>query len=375
MKLSRYLIMTVLTVAFTFGLFQLSAHAETFPFDSPRWVINPKSAGVVDHLGQKSLKMQGGIAYIKDLNFTNGIIEFDVSFTRKRGFFGGVFRMQDKGNYEEYYLRPHQSGNPDATQYTPVFNGMAGWQLYHGKGYGGAMTFQFDHWIHVKLVVSGEKGELYIGDNEQPVIVMHELKRGITTGLVGLKANRFAAGYFANFSVTPSDNPPLKATAHTPAKAKPGTIMTWDVSNTFGENTLAGKTVLSAAEKSALTWKKLQCEDWGLANLSRSAKRERTKNTVFARVTINSDSEQTKTLQLGYSDRVKVYLNDGLLYSGMNNYMSRDYRYLGTIGYFDTVCLRLKKGQNELWLAVSENFGGWGILSRFEDMKGITLGQ
>ena len=46
--------------------------------------------------------------------------------------------------------------------------------------------------------------------------------------------------------------------------------------------------------------------------------------------------------------------------------MSRDYRFLGTIGYFDAVYLQLKKGRNDLWIAVSENFGGWGIKAKLE---------
>ncbi|MCH8059016.1 MAG: hypothetical protein IIA11_01020 [Proteobacteria bacterium] len=49
-----------------------------------------------------------------------------------------------------------------------------------------------------------------------------------------------------------------------------------------------------------------------------------------------------------------------LLYSkGNNAYQSRDYRYLGTIGLFDAIMLPLAVGDNELWIAVSEAFGGW----------------
>ncbi|NIM16526.1 MAG: hypothetical protein GTO45_31320, partial [Candidatus Aminicenantes bacterium] len=121
MKLSnKYFTRLVLTFVFIFGLFQQAIYAETIPFDSPRWVMTPNTAHLEDYLGQKSLYLKGGIAYIKDVNFTNGIIEFDVAFSQKRGFFGAVFRMQDKENYEEFYLRSHQSGNPDAIQYSPV---------------------------------------------------------------------------------------------------------------------------------------------------------------------------------------------------------------------------------------------------------------
>ena len=70
---------------------------------------------------------------------------------------------------------------------------------------------------------------------------------------------------------------------------------------------------------------------------------------------------------------LRLFLNGRLLYTGNNGYRTRDYRYLGTIGYFDAVTLPLEKGSNELWFAVSESFGGWGVQAAFEDTGGITI--
>jgi hypothetical protein len=86
MKLSnRYLLIFVLTIAFTFSMFQHFTHAEIVPFDSPRWVMQPDTPHLEDYLGQKSLYLKGGAAYLKDVNFTNGIIEFDVANIGKIG--------------------------------------------------------------------------------------------------------------------------------------------------------------------------------------------------------------------------------------------------------------------------------------------------
>jgi hypothetical protein len=350
-----------------------SLHAEIIPFDSPRWEIPPNAARVEDYLGQKSLSLKGGVAYLKDVDFTDGIIEFDVAFRSGRGFFGGVFRMLDKDNYEEFYLRSHQSGNPDAIQYTPVYNGMAAWQLYYGNGFGAATEFKFKEWIHVKLVVSGKYAELYLGNSEHPVLFMHDLKRSIKPGRVGIKANRFAAGNFANFSVTPMDNPPLKNKPVSTPSPKSGTVMAWSVSNTFPESLLKNKLLLSDADKKMLKWSKLESEASGLANISKSVKLQRQNNTAFTRVIIESGKKEVKGLLFGFSDRVMVYLNDRLIYAGNNNYRSRDYRFLGTIGYFDRLYLPLKKGRNELWFAVSENFGGWGVKCRFDEPDGLVM--
>ena len=122
-------------------------------------------------------------------------------------------------------------------------------------------------------------------------------------------------------------------------------------------------------------WTALESEPTGLANLSRVSVLTREANTVIAKVAVISDRAQTKTLAFGYSDRLRLVFNGRLLYIGNNGFRSRDYRYLGTIGYFDAVTLSLEKGTNELWFAVSESFGGWGVQAAFEDTDGLTFAE
>ena len=62
-----------------------------------------------------------------------------------------------------------------------------------------------------------------------------------------------------------------------------------------------------------------------------------------------------------------------LLYRGDDTYLSRDYRFLGSIGYFDALYLPLIQGENELLLAVSEDLGGWGVQAKLENLAGLTL--
>ena len=256
---------------------------------------------------------------------------------------------------------------------TPIFNGSAGWQLYHGDGYGAPVDYFFNEWMHVKIIVSGSRGEVYIMDMEKPAVLIHEMKHGIKSGQVGLMCANYAPAYFSNFSFTPVDNPRLKGEPKHPERAPEGTIMAWTISNLFDEKSLANKFHLEKRDKDKLKWKKLTCENSGLANLSSLHAVDDKKNTVFAKININSNNEQIKLIKLGYSDRIKIYFNDKLLYGGNNNFQSRDYRFLGTIGYFDELYLPLKKGYNELMLAVSESFGGWGIKARFENLEGIEI--
>lgn len=368
MKKSR---LSVLFAAALLAAF--SVQSQTIGFDSNRWQIDAKESRVEEYLGRQSLLLKGGLALIKDSKFLNGVIEFDIAFSPERTFVGAVWRVQDKGNYEEFYFRPHQSGNPDANQYTPVFNDNAGWQLYYGEDFSAPVRYRFNEWMRVKIVVAGKQAEVYIMDMETPALFVPELKRAPAAGQVGLSAGNFAPAHYSNFSFIALDAPLLKGQAQPRKPAPKGVVMSWSVSSGFPEKNLQGKFQLSEADKAGLTWKELKCEATGIANLSRLLELNEQSNTTFARVIIDSEREQIKEIKFGFSDRVRVYLNDRLLYSGRDAFLARDYRFLGTVGLWDAIYLPLQKGRNELWLAVSENFGGWGVIAAMEDREGVQI--
>ena len=351
----------------------LNVRAETVPFDSGRWEIQAKESRVVNHLGRSSLYLKGGVAAVRDSKFTNGVIEFDLALPRERGFMGAVWRMQDFENYEEFYIRPHQSGNPDANQYTPIFNGVPAWQLYYGEGYGAPVGYDYDGWTHVKIVVNGGRAEVYVKDMETPALLVRELKRETQEGRVGLSAGNFAPGHFSNFTFTALDHAPLKGNPPAAPATPAGTVKSWMVSDAFDRKSLEGKYQLTPADTEKLKWRTIGVEPNGTANLARLQGVAEGRDTAFARLVIRSDREQVKRVRFGFSDEVKVYFNGRLLYGGSDIYQSRDYRFLGTIGLYDELYLPLRRGENELWLAVTENFGGWGVTARFENLEGLKL--
>ena len=286
-------------------------------------------------------------------------------FPQQRNFPGFVVRMQDPKNAELFYVRPHQSGNPDATQYTPVFNGQAGWQLYYGEGYGGAFPFKFNEWHHIKIELHGLQAEFYIDDTL--VIKVKELLTGWKSGKIAVTAEgaplRVAnVQYTIKQGSTPTPTP-------VPANGTGGVVTKWQISNVVNRRLFEKQYQLTPDIKKKLIWTTQTSEPSGTLNLARFGKLVDTANTMVAKMIIESTTEQVKELSFGFSDFVTVYLNDKALYYGADNFMSRDYRFLGTIGYFDKLFLPLKKGTNELWFVVSENFGGWGVKAKFENME------
>ena len=91
---------------------------------------------------------------------------------------------------------------------------------------------------------------------------------------------------------------------------------------------------------------------------------------VYAKTTITADRDGVKKLYLGYSDDVSVFVNGSILYRGRSAQNFRDPGFLGIVSPEDDVLyIPLKKGRNELMLAVSELGGGWGFICRVADLK------
>jgi hypothetical protein len=342
------------------------------PFNTEKWQIKAQNVKLEKLQGFDSIYAEGGQALLKDVDFLDGTIEFDILMQNKFSFPGLTFRMQDDFNYEEFYLRPFESGKEDANQYSPVFNGVSGWQFYLGEGFNKAYEYPLNQWMHVKLVISGNYGEVYFGNDKTPALIISELKREPKAGKIALTLDQ---AHFANFSYTPG-SPELtrKTLVISKAQIAGNVVDSWMISDVFKENLLERKYRLDDGFISKFNWSKMSAEtNNGLINIARLRKKEKDSNTVFAKLVINSDQDRIKHFSVGFSDRVKIYFNNQLIYSGNDGFRTRDFRFLGSIGYFDDLYLPLKKGENILLLAVSENFGGWGLQGKFEETDGLTL--
>lgn len=369
MKATLLLILFFLITVFVNGQVPIMA-----PFDTAHWNIQAKETRIEVFNGYSCLAMTGGIAQLKD-NFENGIIEFDISFEKDRIFPGLMFRIEDDKNFEFLYFRPHQSGNPDAIQYCPILFNNDTWQLYGGDGFCAQTDFAFNTWIHVKIIISGKMGELYLDRKPEPILFMNRLIRDPLMGGLALDNRSPSLVRFANFSYTKQGDPELKSTPKKLPAVEAGLVSTWQVSSSFGEETLDKKFTLREADCDELKWQVIEAEELGFINIGEHIAKSPEKNTVFTKFSLHSGKSQIKKMALGFSDRCKVYLNGKLLYAGSNTFKSRDYRFYGTIGFWDEVYLDLKKGSNEVIVAVSENFGGWGVEAKFDDLQDLIIAK
>jgi len=365
--LARFGALVPLTVA----ALAVSADAQQ-SFDSSAWTISAAESRVEPYLGRSALLLRDGAAWLRGSSFQNGTIEFDIAFSDALGFPGIAFRGATHDDYELFYLRENLSGQPHATQYTPVLHGLYAWQIYAGPNWEASARWKFDRWMHVKLVVSGTRAELYVDDSAVQAIPRLRGPQG--AGEVGFVVAPGAAR-FANLVVRPERTAPSSLAVATPAvrDSTPATIVrTWRVSSPFAESLVTGVADLKAVPAPA-SWNTLGVEERGIANLARLAGNGSGRNTVVAAITITSDQARSVPVRFGFSDRVRVFLNGKMLYAGNDGFGTHDPDFLGIVGLFDEVNLPLKRGDNELWFAVSETFGGWAITADLPDRDGIAV--
>lgn len=354
---------------------QESEAPATVSFAGATWEVQGDVVLAEDFEGRQALRFRGGAAKLVGAELDNGTVEFDVRTTGHRSFVGFGFRA-DGPHREDFYLRPHNSGRFDAMQYTPVYHGVSGWQLYPEDN--ATLDIPTDRWLHVKLVVAGPRLDVYFDGAGEPALSVPALRRGRTRGEVFLWA-AFPAGEpadlyptaFAGFVLRPDD-----AVYEYPPEAGPATdsglVARWSVSKSFPNP--EDPESLPRAEGG---WQTAGADAQGRLNLARwvAFPEGARGGTVLAGIVLESDAERAVRLGFGFSDRATVFLDGRPVFRGDNTYRSRSQRYLGVMRVDnDVLYLPLKKGMNELVFAVGEAFGGWGVTARLIDRDGVTVG-
>ena len=349
------------------------------PLDLDRgWEISG-DVRVEPHLGRPAIRFRTGRAIRRDVAFENGTIDAQMAVSGRRSFGYVQFRIQKDDEYEEFYLRPHKSELPDALQYAPVFRGESYWQFFHGPGGTAPVELPRDRWIPVRVVVEGSRAALFVGDLTTPRLVVPRLARDTVKGVFALNGFLPAGAapegeYPVSYSeivVRPgfvaydfSKRPP-------PAAAPPGSISRWSVSPSFEPP----PGPLRALPKPAGEWGRLDADPAGRVLLFRDRARlkPRQRVAVLSRVTLQAASDGERRLNVGFSDEVTVFLDGRPLFSGDAIYRFDNPRQEGLITLSQaTVYLPLRKGPNELVLAVADVFGGWGFAAQL-DGEGVSV--
>lgn len=151
------------------------------------------------------------------LDFGDGVIEVEVASelvtdapAYARGFIGLTFRIDNEGRFESIYLRPTNSVADDqvrrnhSVQYVAYpdykFDRL---RRESPEQYESYAEMDLGRWIPMKIVVSGQKAELYLDSKTQPALIVNDLKLGPDQrGGVGVWLESGTVAYFRNLKVT-----------------------------------------------------------------------------------------------------------------------------------------------------------------------------
>lgn len=334
--------------------------AQSIPLTADRWEIQgPVVFEVRDgkpamRLGAPATgKREGGVATIKGLEFSTGVVEYDVLLPEVMEFSGPLFRQGASDTGEFIYFRPHMNGMPDAIQYNPIVNGSLTWQIFTGPGFEAETKFPVARWARARLDLYATSAALSVDGKK--VLHMPSLKSGVISGALGF-GSLMGGTYYADVKVQPIPgyaDPERPA----PAAALPkGTIAAFEVSEALTQDEAFDRA--RQQRWSGIPWHRIAVESNGIANLSKAGPDGEKAHSFIARFEVNSPMARTVPMQFGFSDDVRVYLNGAPLHEGSDRQGSRDYRFLGHAGFWDTVFLSLQAGPNQVALVVTDPTNG-----------------
>jgi hypothetical protein len=180
-------------------------------------VVNRSLSLIQDgsHIGIRlDEKENDGLALFKNIQFSNGTIEFDVKGKDVQGqsFVGLAFHGQDKNTYDAIYLRPFNFKSEDkvksshCVQYIsqPVYTWNKLRAEFPGKYEQGIEPSPDPNsWVHMKVVVASPKISVYINRNNQPSLEVNKLSQR-TTGWLSFFVGNGSGGDFSGLKIIPS---------------------------------------------------------------------------------------------------------------------------------------------------------------------------
>lgn len=213
---------SLILVLFIQTIFSTIAQAETVNLDLVQLARNEsfhlfnRTAKEINEAGYKGVhvdeKEGAGVAYIKNLDFTTGLIELDIRGRNipQQSFVGVAFHGVDGKIYDAIYFRPFNfnAKDPDkhrhSVQYIsePEFN----WQKLraeHTGLYEKSINSVVNpkKWFHVRIKISKTLIQVFVDNIKEPCLQVKPLNER-SGGMIGLWVGHNSDGDFANLKIT-----------------------------------------------------------------------------------------------------------------------------------------------------------------------------
>lgn len=159
------------------------------------------------------------LAPIEGLDFASGVIEAEIAGAPApgasegaRGFVGIAFRLQsDMRTYDAFYLRPTNGRAEDQERrnHAVQYISHPDWPWFRLRKetpakYESYVDLVAGAWTTIKIEIRGERARLYVHGQEQPTLIINDLKSGAQgKGAVALWLDRGTVAHFRDLRVEP----------------------------------------------------------------------------------------------------------------------------------------------------------------------------
>lgn len=151
-----------------------------------------------------------GLMVLKDYDFANGTIEFEVKGEDLQGasFVGLAFNIQSGKEYETLYFRPFNFHNKDrknhSVQYT--YNPEFTWEVLRTKFPGKYENFlepvpDPNGWFHVRITKTSKQIKAFVNHQTTPSLEVESLSKN-DSGKIGIWVGNGSKGEFRNLKIS-----------------------------------------------------------------------------------------------------------------------------------------------------------------------------
>jgi hypothetical protein len=157
------------------------------------------------------------LAAVEGLEFGDGVIEAEIAGEPApgaggdaRGFVGIAFRLQnDAITYDAFYLRPTngRAADQERRNHAVQYISQPDWPWFRLRKetpskYESYVDLLPGVWTKVKIEARGERARLYVHAQEQPTLIVNDLKTGARgKGAVGLWIDRGTVAHFRDLRI------------------------------------------------------------------------------------------------------------------------------------------------------------------------------
>lgn len=238
------------------------------------------------------LEQAGSAVFLReDIPYPCYRLQAEVAIPGEVGFVGLLFGAKDACNYELVYLAPIE------IQYDPIMNGSMTWQIHNGPKYQKPLSNTTGKWVNFAVEVQPDGARVYMGEEIAPQLVIPNLQHGVPAGKIGFWG--LAPCYIRNLVVDEIQPASIPQSETDLQQLSADTFVTeWMVSASSGSD-----------------WRRAVVEENGILNLNRCFTAKQT-SVVQARSTFHLPEEAKSEISLGFSDQVRVWVNEEEIYQG-----------------------------------------------------------